>query len=153
MADIRAQLGETPKSDLPCLGEKIRNSEPSSLIRLIAHYASPLFLALLMIVFGILEPRFLTADNLLNVLREVSIYGLRALGTIFVILTAGTDLSVGSIIALAGLAAAAVAKGGFESRFAIAEDSEYGWAAAALTAIAIAIGVAAGAAQGFAISS
>lgn len=129
--------------------EATRRPGRPSLVPILARYAPLLFLALLMIVFGLMEPRFLTAYNLLNVLRQVSIYGLLALGMTFVILTAGIDLSIGSVIALAGLIAAAVAKGGLESRFAIGEEAGYGWVAAALAAIAV--GVAAGALQGLAI--
>ena len=46
--------------------------------------------------------------NLFNVMRQISITGLIAIGMTFVILTAGIDLSVGSILALAGLVAASV---------------------------------------------
>ncbi|HEU4565151.1 MAG TPA: ABC transporter permease, partial [Gemmatimonadaceae bacterium] len=49
---------------------------------------------------------FLTPENLLNVLRQNSMVGLVALGMTFVILTAGIDLSVGSLLAVAGIAAA-----------------------------------------------
>ena len=58
----------------------------------------------------------------------------------FVILTAGIDLSVGSLLAFAGLVAAAVAKGGLFNRFAVGEGQEalgYGWQLAALAAIAV----------------
>lgn len=49
---------------------------------------------------------FLTPENLLNVLRQNSMLGLMALGMTFVILTAGIDLSVGSLLAVAGIVAA-----------------------------------------------
>jgi ribose transport system permease protein len=49
---------------------------------------------------------FLTPENLLNVLRQNSMVGLIALGMTFVILTGGIDLSVGSLLALAGVVAA-----------------------------------------------
>ncbi|NVH74110.1 ABC transporter permease [Paraburkholderia sp. JPY432] len=52
------------------------------------------------------SPFFLTAENLLNVVRQVSVVGLTSLGMTFVILTAGIDLSVGSILALTTLAVA-----------------------------------------------
>ena len=63
-------------------------------------------------------------------MRQVSIYGLLAIGMTFVILTAGIDLSVGSLLALAGLVAAAVAKGGLANRFTVGEGQDalgYGW--------------------------
>jgi ribose transport system permease protein len=49
---------------------------------------------------------FLTPENLLNVLRQNSMVGLVALGMTFVILTGGIDLSVGSLLAVAGIVAA-----------------------------------------------
>ena len=52
---------------------------------------------------------FLSPENLLNVLRQNSMLGLVALGMTFVILTGGIDLSVGSILALAGVVAAFLA--------------------------------------------
>lgn len=55
---------------------------------------------LLVIVATILSPRFLTSVNLLNVARQISIFGIIAIGQTFVILTGGIDLSVGSILAL-----------------------------------------------------
>ncbi|MGI9107230.1 MAG: ABC transporter permease [Pyrinomonadaceae bacterium] len=56
--------------------------------------------------------RFLTEENLLNVLRQNSMLGLVALGMTFVILTAGIDLSVGSLMAVAGVVAASLAERG-----------------------------------------
>ena len=48
---------------------------------------------------------FLTTENLLNVVRQNSMVGLVALGMTFVILTGGIDLSVGAVLAVAGVAA------------------------------------------------
>lgn len=119
----------------------------------LARFAPLIFLIVLMAVFAILEPRFLNPLNLFNVMRQVSITGLLAIGMTFVILTAGIDLSVGSLIAFAGLMAALVAKGGLESRFAVGAAQEaagYGWGLAALAAIGV--GMACGALQGLAIT-
>ena len=52
---------------------------------------------------------FLTPENLLNVLRQNSMLGIVALGMTFVILTGGIDLSVGSLLAVAGVVAAYLA--------------------------------------------
>src|SRR5215210_6175456 len=52
--------------------------------------------------------RFLTEENLTNVLRQNSMLGLVALGMTFVILTGGIDLSVGSLVAVAGVVAASL---------------------------------------------
>ncbi|HEX8069020.1 MAG TPA: ABC transporter permease [Pyrinomonadaceae bacterium] len=53
-------------------------------------------------------PQFIAGDNLTNVLRQNSMLGLVALGMTFVILTGGIDLSVGSILAVAGVVAASL---------------------------------------------
>ena len=91
-----------------------------------AKYAAPLFLLALLVVFALLEPRFLPPLNLFNILRQVSISGLVAIGMTFVILTAGIDLSVGSLLALCGLVGAYVAKGGLADRFAVGASVEDG---------------------------
>jgi ribose/xylose/arabinose/galactoside ABC-type transport system permease subunit len=104
-----------------------------------------------MLVFAIMEPRFLSSVNLFNVMRQVSITGLLAIGMTFVILTAGIDLSIGSLLAFAGLVAAAVAKGGMEDRFTVGDETiGYGWQLAALAAIAV--GILGGLLQGIAIT-
>jgi ribose/xylose/arabinose/galactoside ABC-type transport system permease subunit len=119
----------------------------------LARFAPLIFLLVLMAAFAILEPRFLTPLNLFNVMRQISIYGLLAIGMTFVILTAGIDLSVGSLLAFCGLVMAAVSKGGLGQRFAVGGEGEilgYAWYWAALAAIAI--GVVSGFVQGFAIT-
>jgi inositol transport system permease protein len=67
-----------------------------------------LFLLLLIAVFGAANERFLTARNALNILSEVSIYGIIAVGMTFVILIGGIDVAVGSLLAFASIAAAYV---------------------------------------------
>ncbi|MFA5604209.1 MAG: ribose ABC transporter permease [Bacilli bacterium] len=59
-------------------------------------------LIVLMLIITIIDINFIQISNLSNVLRQVSINGLIALGMTFVILTGGIDLSVGSIFALTG---------------------------------------------------
>ena len=66
----------------------------------VARFAPTIFLIVLMALFAVVEPRFLSSINLFNVMRQVSITGLLALGMTFVILTAGIDLSVGSLVGL-----------------------------------------------------
>ncbi|MCG0238287.1 MAG: ribose ABC transporter permease [Firmicutes bacterium] len=66
----------------------------------------------LAVALSLLSDRFLTLTNLLNVTRQVSINAIIAAGMTLVILTGGIDLSVGSILALAGaVTARAVATG------------------------------------------
>jgi ribose transport system permease protein/inositol transport system permease protein len=132
-----------------------KRSAPSaglSAFQLMVRYAAPIFLLLLVIVFALLEPRFLHPLNLLNVLRQVSISGLVAVGMTFVILTAGIDLSVGSLLALSGLVGAWVAKGGFADRFALEIAASGGNPVYLAAAAAILVGMAGGLLQGVAIS-
>jgi len=65
-------------------------------------------LAALFVFAAFRYENFLTQENLLNVLRQNSMVGLVALGMTFVILTGGIDLSVGSILAVAGVVAASL---------------------------------------------
>lgn len=70
-----------------------------------------IFLVLLVIFFQSQNSAFLSQRNIYNVLTEVSIFGIMAVGMTFVILTAGIDLSVGSILAVTAMFAAAIIKG------------------------------------------
>ncbi len=69
---------------------------------------SAIFLALvvIMVAIGVVESNFLSGSNLYLVSRQISFVAIVALGELFVILHGGIDLSVGSIMALAGMAAA-----------------------------------------------
>jgi len=55
---------------------------------------------------------FLTWENLVNLLRQTSINGVIALGMLVVIITAGIDLSVGAVVAIAGIVNALLLKEG-----------------------------------------
>ena len=57
-------------------------------------------------------PNFLTVSNLINVVRQISINGILAVGVTFVLLTGGVDLSLGSLVALTGVVAACAAHPG-----------------------------------------
>jgi erythritol transport system permease protein len=73
----------------------------SLLIRLRALIA----LVLLTITFAVLSPDFLTAGNLVILVKHVAINAILAIGMTFVILSAGIDLSVGSVAGLCGIVA------------------------------------------------
>jgi ribose transport system permease protein len=73
---------------------------------------STIGLVLIITIVSALSSDFLTVNNLLNVLRQVSINALIAFGMTFVILTGGIDLSVGSMLALSSaMVAQLIAKG------------------------------------------
>ncbi|HMN87627.1 MAG TPA: ABC transporter permease [Bauldia sp.] len=64
-----------------------------------------IYLALLALIafFAVAVPEFRTASNALLILLQVSVIGIIAVGMTFTIITAGIDLSVGSLLAIAGI--------------------------------------------------
>ncbi|MFT5874470.1 MAG: ribose transport system permease protein [Clostridium sp.] len=71
-------------------------------------YKSLIGLLILCIVISFITPRFLTFANFTNIFTQVSVNAVIAIGMTFVILTGGIDLSVGSILAVSGAAAASI---------------------------------------------
>tara|TARA_R110001583_G_scaffold26571_7_gene95850 strand:+ start:19481 stop:20464 length:984 start_codon:yes stop_codon:yes gene_type:complete len=65
-------------------------------------------LILLIVVVSFMNEYFFTLSNILNILRQTSVIAILAAGMTLVILTAGIDLSVGSILALCGAFAASM---------------------------------------------
>lgn len=57
----------------------------------------------LVVVFTILNPRFITVNNLLMILRQVSMFGIASIGMTFVILLGDIDLATGSIISFVNI--------------------------------------------------
>lgn len=66
------------------------------------------------IILGLMNENFLTLSNMLNLLRQVSVNALIAFGMTFVILTAGIDLSVGSMLALGSALTAGLLASGMD---------------------------------------
>src|SRR3984893_18718595 len=93
-------------------------------------YGTSLFLAALILFFALENSRFLSLRNVTNILTEVSIYGIIAIGMTFVILTAGVELAVGSLLAFSGMSGAYVMQ-------AVAADYALGWLVALATATAV----------------
>jgi ribose transport system permease protein len=94
----------------------------------------------LCLLLWILTPHFLTISNLLNVLEQTSINAVIAVGMTFVILSAGIDLSVGSVLALAGVVMATLLHQDWPVSAAIAVGLLMGFGFGALNGIAIAWG-------------
>jgi len=65
-------------------------------------------LALLVVAFALLEPAFLSLDNLANIGRQTTILAIASFAMTFVILAGEIDLSVGAVASLAGVVAAAL---------------------------------------------
>ena len=75
-------------------------------------YGIILIFITMLVVMSILSPSFLNPMNLLNVVRQVSMIGIIAMGVTFCIISTGIDLSSGSVLALAGVVAASLVTGG-----------------------------------------
>jgi len=88
--------------------QKRARSDKGILQGLLSTSGAGVFLALvgLVILMSFLSPYFLRTQNLFNVLRGMSTIGIMAIGQTMIIVTAGIDLSVGSILAASGMAAA-----------------------------------------------
>ena len=77
-------------------------------------FQSVIALLLMCIALSLLTDRFLTTENTWNVMRQISVNLVVSVGMTLVILTAGIDLSVGSVLALCGAITAGMLKFGLE---------------------------------------
>lgn len=69
-------------------------------------YAAIVMLTVVVLVFSIASPYFLTTTNLMNIAIQTSVIGVLTIAQLIVLLTAGIDLSVGAVTAIAGVLAA-----------------------------------------------
>ena len=76
------------------------------IFRLLKHiwteYSIVVVCVLLFVIFGFIQPRFMTLGNMLLITRQSSIVGMIALGMTFVIITGGIDLSSGHVLTASG---------------------------------------------------
>jgi ribose transport system permease protein len=77
---------------------------PAALQKLLA-FAS---LVLMLIYFSIASPAFMQADNMINILQATAVNGVLAIASTFVIITAGIDLSVGTLMTFCAVIAGVV---------------------------------------------
>lgn len=82
------------------------NDKPSPILEFLRRYSVFLILIGIAAIFAFGSEKFLTTSNLLNIALQTSIVAIVAIGMTFTILTAGIDLSVGSVMALSGALAA-----------------------------------------------
>jgi ribose transport system permease protein len=76
------------------------------LVARLTNIAPLVTLLFLVAIFSAMSPSFATLDNAANILRQVSITGIMAVGLTFVILTAEIDLSVASVANATGIVVA-----------------------------------------------
>lgn len=82
-----------------------------SIAKLLLEGRAFLALILIVVVFSVLSPNYLTTSNLLIMASHVAIYALLGLGMLFVILHGGIDLSVGSTLGFTGIIAGYLLQG------------------------------------------
>ena len=85
-----------------------KNIKKIDLKSIFANHSSIIILILMLIVSSILSPAFLSQRNLTNVLRQMTITTICGFGVTFIIITEGIDLSIGSVVALAGVLATSI---------------------------------------------
>ena len=78
----------------------------------LARFQSLIALAVMLVAMSLLSDSFLSLENGLNILRQISVNLCLSIGMTLIILTAGIDLSVGAILALSGAVAAGLLKNG-----------------------------------------
>lgn len=83
------------------------------MIRKLQKFLPFLSLIILFVALSVASPYFLTANNLASVVRQTAVFNTMALGMTIVIITGGIDLSVGSILGLAGLGGAMALEAGY----------------------------------------
>lgn len=104
----------------------------TSVAKKVGENAIWIVLVVLFAVFSILSPYFLRVNNLFTLIRQVSMYGIAAIGMTFVILIGGIDLSIGSIITMVNIVCA---------HFMVKMGIPIFWAAAMSLMIAVLIGL------------
>lgn len=81
----------------------------AGLLRFVRQLAFALIsIAVLIVIFGILNPRFLSPVNWFHITQQVAVIAILAIGQTFIIATAGIDISQGSVVALSSMICALI---------------------------------------------
>src|SRR5512143_914732 len=72
-------------------------------LQLVIRYNTLFIFLIMLVISAIVSDVFFTSANLFNLTRQVTPVGIASMGMLLVILTGGIDLSVGSIVAMAGV--------------------------------------------------
>jgi ribose transport system permease protein len=95
----------------PTAQAQSKRIQPSALFSTVRRSGLLGLLVLLCILAAVISPTFLQVANLINVLRQIALYGIVGIGMTFVILTAGIDLSVGSTVGIVAIAITQILNG------------------------------------------
>lgn len=116
---MKETIASSPDESLTTLPERRRETFHLAVVVLLRRFGPLLGLLLMSAALSLLSPYFLTFDNLINVFRQSSVNALLALGQLLVIITAGIDLSIGSVLGLTSVLAAMMAKSGIAPEIVI----------------------------------
>jgi ribose transport system permease protein len=103
----------------------------------VLNHATLILFVVVLAVFGLLSPRFFTSANLANLLVQASSTVIVGVGMTFVLLTAGVDLSVGSIMFVGAAVAGKLVLGGASMPVALLAIAAVGLGCGALNALLI----------------
>lgn len=106
----------------------------------LSKFQSIIGLVIFSVIIAMMNDRFLTGSNILNILRQTSINSIIAAGMTFVIITGGIDLSVGSTLALSGAVVAFLLASGMNPILAMAVALAVGAGIGVLNGLVIAKG-------------
>jgi ribose/xylose/arabinose/galactoside ABC-type transport system permease subunit len=95
---------------------------------------------LLVLIMSLVKPVFLTSGNIINVLRQVSINGVLAIGITFVIMAGDIDLSIGSIVAVTAVIVGSLLEKGHSPFSAIALGMSAALAFGLINGLLVAVG-------------
>lgn len=117
-----------------------RNGEKLSFSEFYEKYGVLVVFIIEMILFALLSDRFLSATNILNVLRQIAMTGILAIGMTYVCITSGIDLSVGAIIAMTTVLTSAVVDATGSTILGILTGLGCGLSIGALNGVGVAFG-------------
>ncbi len=87
-------------------GNEKQSVDKAAVMSFINKYGIVLILVVMVVAISIKEPKFLSINNIMNLLTQSSMYGILALGLLLVIISKGIDLSVGSVLAFSAVVTA-----------------------------------------------
>ena len=96
-------------------------------------------LALMLILFSTMNPTFLSWRNATNILRQISLVGIGAVGVTAVVLTGGIDLSVGSVVGLSAVIGAMLMSSGVPIFVAVLASIAIGVVAGIINAFCVTV--------------
>ncbi len=122
------------------MSDNAKTGGRNKLLEIAPRLASFISLILMGAVLTILSPYFLTLDNLLAIGLQMSVIAIMAIGQMMVIISAGIDLSVGSVLALSGVVCTSLMALGYPISLAIPAGAAVGLLCGAINGLLISRG-------------